>query len=446
MARFCVLLLVAAAAVTTAGAATQRKVNTLTPSVPANLHYDVSLLTDVGFNAGADSTVVANAEDKADKGKGESSLDWAYHMLTDRWQNTAALFLTILLLIAAACLVSNRNGGGWNAIYMCTYITMGVGEYLLARHISLKYDGLPFYVPCGVVLIDAIKLVVTSGFITALGFWHMVPKIDPADATLLLVPVVMYFGLNVLFYVAVASVTLATYAITFELQIIVVAILSRVVFSRILTGAQTLACVGVIIGASIQHSGDYSPGASWMGLVLPMCMAVWAATCTVTCEYVFKKGNLLDINVQNLYMYGFSIILGIGVCSVMKWYYALDMAAVTAGLHHPEVLVLLLIRALFGIVVSRILKYMDSFSKTIASALCAPMALGLAPFVVSEHISTATLCATAITYAASLCYWMNPSQTQDSLKGSSPKAGSASPRTPEAPYQTEIEKKWMNTC
>lgn len=233
-------------------------------------------------------------------------------------------------------------------------------------------------------------------------------EVTSSDAAQLSVPVFMYFGLNTLFYIVISMYVLATYAITFELQIIVVAALGWVVFGRTLSRLQAAACVGVCVGAAIHHIDEHQDGASWAGLFLPISMAVWAATSTIVCEYVFKAGNHLDVNAQNTYMYAFSIVLGMIVACVMKWHLGLPWIELLVGLHHPEVIVLLSLRALFGIACSRILKYMDSLSKTIGSALCAPLALGLAPLAINEHVGSMTLLAIIITYIASAIYWTNP--------------------------------------
>lgn len=337
---------------------------------------------------------------------------------TEHWQNFTVLCITMLLLIFVGIFVSKRSGGQWNTVYMAAYLILGVGEYLLARSISIQHGGLPFYAPVGVVAIEILKLFVTFGIVAWTGSWQCLSKVTFADAKQLSAPVFMYFGLNTLFYLVISTVALATYAISFELQIIVVAALGWVVFGRELSSWQALACVGVCVGAAIQHMGEHEKGASWAGFLWPVCMAVWAASSTIVCEYVFKQGMHLDINAQNTYMYAFSIVLGMVISCVMKFYLGLLWTDLVAGLHHPQVIVLLTLRGLFGIACSRILKYMDSLSKTIGSALCAPLALGLAPIAIHEHVGTFTLAAIIITYIASFIYWTNPATVAEPPKGS----------------------------
>lgn len=350
-----------------------------------------------------------------------TELVWNPYSPTEHWQNCTVLCITVLLLIFATLFVSKRAGGQWNNVYMAAYLIFGVAEYLLARSISIEHSGLPFYAAVGVVAIDAIKLLVTLGLVSWSGSWQCFSKVTSADAAKLCVPVLMYFGLNTLFYIVISTVVLATYAITFELQIIVVAVLGWVVFGRMLSPLQAIACVGVCAGAALHHMGEHKEGASIRGFLFPAGMAVWAATSTIVCEYVFKAGIHLDINAQNTCMYAFSIVLGVLVSCVMKWYLGLPWMELFVGLHHPSVIALLALRALFGIACSRILKYMDSLSKTIGSALCAPLALGLAPLAVQEHVTTMTLGAIIITYIASLVYWTNPgaSALDESAKGAS---------------------------
>jgi drug/metabolite transporter (DMT)-like permease len=330
------------------------------------------------------------------------------YSLPEHWQNLTVLCITMLLLIFAGIFATNRSGGQWNNVYMATYLIFGVCEYLLARSVSIQHNGLPFYGPCGVVAIEALKLLVTLGLVAWTGSWQGFGKVTSSDALQLSVPAFMYFGQNTFFYIAISWVVLATYAITFELQIIVVAALALVVFGRTLNRSQAAACVGVCIGAAIHRMGKHEMGASLGELLPPICMAVWVATSTIVSEYVLKAGNHLDVNVQNTYMCAFSIVLGMVGSWVMKWHLGLHWMELLVGLHHPQVIVLLTLRALFGIACSRILKYMDSLSKTIASALCAPLALGLAPLAIDEHVDSFTLVAIFITYIASLVYWTNP--------------------------------------
>jgi drug/metabolite transporter (DMT)-like permease len=306
--------------------------------------------------------------------------------------------------------MSKRGGGVWNAFFMISYLILGATEYLCVRKISERHQGLPFHAPAAVVIIEGIKLFITIGLLTIGGTWHRFSDVTLKDARLLVVPACMYFVLNTLFYIAVSSVVLATYAIIFECQIILVAILHRFVCGRSLVSSQQIACVGLVLGALVQYAGESHASGNWYATVmlLPMFVAVWTASCTVTCEYVFKQGISLDINVQNSYLYSFGIALGCILLSLVRWHRQMEWHELMKGFTYPEVMVLLSIRAFHGIATSRILKYIDSFSKTIGSVLTGPLSIGLAPFLVDEHITTYTVVAIAITYSSSLMFWLKP--------------------------------------
>ncbi len=50
------------------------------------------------------------------------------------WQNVVLLILTLAVLVVAGLFVVQRNAGGWNAVYLATYL--GLGLLSICSHAS----------------------------------------------------------------------------------------------------------------------------------------------------------------------------------------------------------------------------------------------------------------------------------------------------------------------
>jgi len=94
-----------------------------------------------------------------------------------------------------------------------------------------------------------------------------------------LVPVLTYFMFNTLFYVAITEAKLAFCTVACELQIVVVAALSFMVFGRRRQPPQVAACIGGVPGALLMYSGDSGTGPtvpSYPICVSSGCHCAWA--------------------------------------------------------------------------------------------------------------------------------------------------------------------------
>merc|ERR1719336_17990 len=94
----------------------------------------------------------------------------------------------------------------------------------------------------------------------------------------------------------------------------------------------------------------------------------------------------------------------------LSWKSSKSIGSLFAGTGLPEVIVLLSIRALQGVAASRILKNIDSLSKTIGSALSGPIAMRLAPSFMKEPVTTQMIFAITITYVSSFFFWAQPQE------------------------------------
>ena len=255
----------------------------------------------------------------------------------------------------------------------------------------------------------------------------MFADVDSRQALLFGVPAIMYFVLNVLFYVVISGTTIAAYAITLEMQIVVVAIFWLAVFGRQISTVRIFACVGVAAGFVIFHWNRVVGLANDKGIYFALAMTFWTASCTVASECVFKRDMNLNINIQNTILYGYGVLLGSGLMFI---YVAVEgwESVQLDGLFTAEVLALLSVRAMHGLSVSRVLKYMDSITKTIGSGLTGPLSIALGPFILPEPVSTSTVVAASITFVASFVYWTDLRLGPDTSKDANSTPNEAEPK------------------
>lgn len=293
---------------------------------------------------------------------------------------------------------------------MALYIGLGVAGYLTTRWISLRHDGLPFVAVSGVFLIEGVKLLCTVCHLCVTGTFNHFKELSSQDVLLLGVPATMYTFLNAFFYVAISSTSIADYAITLEMQVVFVAICWIIAFGRVLSRARVVACAGIITGCCVQHSEQWLSKTVLTATWLPLAVALWGAMTSVACEVVFKHGQKLDINAQNFVLYAYGLALSALLVLFLSWKSSKSVGSLFVGTGLPEVILLLSIRGIQGVAASRILKNIDSLSKTIGSALSGPMAMGLAPFFMKEPVTTQMIFAITITYISSFFFWAQPQE------------------------------------
>jgi hypothetical protein len=364
----------------------------------------------LNFQTNEQSGATVDTADQAEKFDTVDTADTKASNGESSWQQGFLVVLSIGLGSLAYTLNargSKERGNIANSMYMGVYMCFGMFEYLLAKWISHRHGGLPFPAVCGVLTIETLKLIMTLFLIGWSRSWHMFEDVCKRQALRLGVPAIMYLILNVFFYVVISSTTIAAYAITLEVQIVFVAIFWMILFGRQVSPMRILACVGVVAGFGVLHFDvwvRWAYGDVDRAVFLALAMTFWTASCTVTSEYVFKQDMNLNVNVQNTVMYGYGVVLGLGLMFAQVTVQGRDSVQLD-GLFTPEVLVLLSVRAVHGLSVSRVLKFLDSVSKTIGSGLTGPLSIAFGPAFFPEPVTTATVLAASCTFVASFVYW-----------------------------------------
>ncbi|CAE8583800.1 unnamed protein product [Polarella glacialis] len=333
------------------------------------------------------------------------AMHFGYTMREYTWQELVVLVnIQFALFLVALWHSLNSNLEKFLGFFCIgPYIVLSVLDYLVLRHVSTSHGGLPIHVLCGVVILEAGKLLVTFMLMCFNSSLSGMKDVTLADVKLLSVPACLYFLTNALFFKVGSGTSLSNFVITFELQLLFVALLWMMIFNRSLSLTRWIACAGLVSGTFLQQlSAPISVESCW----LPALCALVVAISTVSNEYVLKYKRELDINVQNAVMYAVGVVLGlIGIAFLEP---GLLGPRFFDGMQFADTKLLLGIRLALGLFCSRVLKHADSVSKTVASSVSGPLAISLAPQYVGEVLTNNTMAAIFLTFSCSCLYWIDP--------------------------------------
>lgn len=324
-----------------------------------------------------------------------------------QWQETA-LIVSSLAALLAAMVIQFKSGATTMHEVACVvpYITMLIAESILVKVVSEVHGDLPFNIICSMVLIEFCKATASVALLLRRGLLHELKTVEFSDARLLLLLPFFHFFMTMLFKHAHAVGL--TSGIAFETQIMFISMLWVCVFGNMLSPARFLGCAGVCLGACIHWlSIDAGDGTMSMAAVLfHLLTAAMAAVASVTTEWVYKRRMSMDIDIQN-----FVCSAGGGLMGLLLIAFFMPRRLgqqFFMGMMHRDVLLLIAVRVLSGLSLTRVLKYADSVTKTIASSVSGPFAIALSPQFVNERIASGTVLAVIVTYLSSFLYWTDP--------------------------------------
>jgi len=291
-------------------------------------------------------------------------------------------------------------------IYMCFSMAIDISIAVQKKSGSAHGGGgggggYAFNPACAVLVTEAVKFCLSACiYVTAAksdGRAGVPPQLTFTDAKWLAVPAVMFTANNVLVYVAIGKNDLSAFSVFRDTVILWTAAIWRCVFNVEL-GWTRMCGIGVVfLGLvvnkvfSTRSSGEFS----WMFLWVMLLTSCTAAGCVAN-EFALKKNRDLDINVQNMVLYGFCVVCAFVLLA------ATDPGRVTgtffAGFdRHTWVTIGL--QSVAGMLVSRLLKHADSVMKTMAACLRVPLIVMIAPAF--THVrSSAASCLSAVIVAS----------------------------------------------
>lgn len=334
------------------------------------------------------------------------------------WPEVTLLAVSLVaVMVAVSMLLRHGNNSNFLQVScLLSYITMSAADYLLIRFVTKRHGGhLPFSNMCAVVVLEVSKFIVTMILIVGGGKMAQLQRVTQFDACLLFVPAFGYFCHNVLFFYSLSHAPLAVFGLCYELQIVFISGLWMVAFRRMLSPLRLLACVGVALGVWVQWKSEtYAGGAPprWHVYAFPILSAFTVAAAAVANEYIYKLKADMDLDVQNFFIYGWGTLAGlvaVALCQPdhlgFKFF---------EGVNYADSIALITLRMAIGLTVSRILKYVDCVSQTMAKTIACPLAIALAQTVVEEPVTPGTVFAASVTYLASYLFWTSAAEAKSS--------------------------------
>ena len=215
-----------------------------------------------------------------------------------------------------------------------------------------------------------------------------------ADVRWLSVPALIFTVNNILVWWAIGSNDMSAFAVFRDTMILWTAFLWRMVFGTALGSARLIAIGLVAVGLVLNQLENLLQSALSLSLALVLMMTACNALGSVINEFALKR-NDLNINVQNAVLYAVSVL-----CTAAL----MMLSGKCAELYHlgffhgftRHTFFTVIMQALAGLTVSRILKYSDAVQKNIAACLRGPILVVISPLFVTTNTGVLTLVSAAI--------------------------------------------------
>jgi len=299
-------------------------------------------------------------------------------------------FVVKALIIAAVALAlfflyqcSYKRIEGWTGIGIThvscvVFMLLSVSTDLSTKSAAKRKGGHYAFDPAiAVVIVEACKLLISTLLfgISLLGR----PKDDRPivlpdikDVLVLAVPGLVYTCNNILVFEAIEKVPLATFAVIRETRLVWNALIWMMIFKVPIGVLRWMAIAGVIVGCSAnQVPSAIRSGFTW-GVMYAFLLAFLNASGGVCCEYAMKMKASMDINLQNAIIYASCSGLALMYLAVFRSG-AFESPATFFHGFEPECLQIIVLQVITGLTVSRILKHVESITKSMVAALCSPL-------------------------------------------------------------------------
>jgi len=300
---------------------------------------------------------------------------------------------------------------GMKLAHVCclVYATLSISIDLSIKNAAESYGGhFPMNPACSVIVVEFSKLVVSAVLFAQILLQSrrtgtVVQLPEPKDIAWLAVPGAIYAINNMLVFQAIKSCPLSTFGVVRETMLVWNALIWTATFSQSICLTRWLSIGGIFFGCAMNQipkmmNDEFSPGIVW-ALLLAFSNAAGA----VANEYAMKQKASIDINLQNVILYGFCgsfVLIGLAVFEPRT------VESSGAFFHGfvPECWQIIILQVFTGLAVSRILKYIEAVTKTIVAAVRGPGVIFLGALIfhtqlgVSEVLATLVVCTACYVY------------------------------------------------
>jgi len=323
---------------------------------------------------------------------------------TIMWLATFGLIGTFSLLLSMPCLPSSAMGYVVCVIYLVISVTIDISiaiQKTSQTRASSDKDVYEFNPKCAVFVTEFIKLVVSLGIagVNALNEGER-PDVQLRDATWLLLPAMCFTINNILVYQAIGKNDMAAFGVFRDTIILWTALIWRAFFSTELGWTRLTGICVIFGGLAINRAGVSAWNLAFLWVIV---MTLTNATGSVVNEFALKRNRKLDINVQNSILYLACGTFAILLLAVDEPSRLTSPTAFFKGFTGMTFLSLSLM-AFTGLMVSRMLKYADSVTKTVACCLRGPTVVFISPYVLGVSNSWSGIISAVVVAAGCTIY------------------------------------------
>lgn len=266
---------------------------------------------------------------------------------------------------------------------------------------------------CTVILTETVKLMVSGVLLLTRKLHSGQPILPPDVLTLasdikwLSLPATLFTVNNILVFVALGSNDTAAFGIFRDTIILWTAIIWWWVFRASLGYVRFGGIMLLFCGLVLNRAGHlfYNKQAwSWQFLWV-LLMTLTNAMGSVANEFALKRNAQLDLNLQNAILYTMCITFSFFLLAIADSPRILGGPAAFFSGFTASTMLMVGLQALAGLLVSRLLKYADAVTKSVATCLRGPALVLISPAFVHSPLDAGTV-ASSITVALGCCIYL----------------------------------------
>lgn len=267
---------------------------------------------------------------------------------------------------------------------------------------------------CVVITTEMMKLVISiiiytgSRIVDSDGQPFFPPEFDLNDVKWLALPAVLFSANNILIYYVILKNDISTFGIFRDTTILWTALMWKGWFHKPLRIWRILGIMIIFMGLAASEISELLTGTPFTWTFLWVCLLTLVNSLAgVSNEYAFKMNYQIDLNLQNIVLYLLCICFA--YCTLI----CTNPKAVNP--HHfydgftRFTMATSLLQAFGGLIVSRVLKYADAVTKTVAACLRGPTLILIAPLVLTDDIGVGVIvCSFVIAFGCFIYLYQGP--------------------------------------
>jgi len=281
--------------------------------------------------------------------------------------------LLVCMCAAGACTLAvkkadwlDRNSYITSVHILCVvYVSLSVGGDISMKAAAEANGGAyPFEPICVIVSIQAVACFAATCCVAMKSFAGADVSVPTARDTISFsVPGFIEIVNNLTLFHAIGVCPLAVFGVCRETVLVWNALIWMSVF-RVSIGWRRAFCIAIVLAAVTWSqlgaaATKLGPAAAW-----PILVGMISASGNVATEHAMKSQRKTDIDIQNVFLYGFGFVIGIMYIVIFQ---PNNLGFAFFDGFTPLALQVICFESMSNIAVCRVLKYVDSVSKSVAA-------------------------------------------------------------------------------